>query len=144
MSNTNRTFALLAGVAAVALTVATAGAQATAKHETQAQLKAEAKIPMATARATALSKVPGGSVKAGELERENGKLLYSFDIVTKGKAGIDEVQIDAITGAQIGSVVHETAKDEKKEAKAEAKEAKGAAKGKKGEAKAEKTETKKP
>jgi hypothetical protein len=88
--------------------------------------------------------VPGGSVKAGELERENGKLLYSFDIVTKGKAGIDEVQIDAITGAQIGSVVHETAKDEKKEAKAEAKEAKGAAKGKKGEAKAEKTETKKP
>jgi uncharacterized membrane protein YkoI len=127
MSNSKRRFAFLAGLAAIALTASTAAAQA--KHETQAQLKAEAKISAAAAKATALAKVPGGRVKAYELERENGHLLYSFDIATKGKPGIDEVQIDAITGAQIGGVVHETPKDEKNEAKAEAKEAKAAKKG---------------
>jgi uncharacterized membrane protein YkoI len=95
-----------------------------ARHETAAQLKAEAKIPESAAKATALSKVPGGRVKASELERENGKLIYSFDIATKGKSGIDEVHIDAITGAQVGNVVHETPKMEKAEAKAEAKEMK--------------------
>ena len=50
------------------------------------------------AKKTALAQVPKGWVKASELEREGGKLLYSFDIASKGKAGIDEVQIDAITG----------------------------------------------
>jgi uncharacterized membrane protein YkoI len=133
MNRTNRSVALLAGIAAIALTASAAGAQATTKHETQAQLRAEAKIPMATAKATALAKVPGGRVKSSELERENGHLLYSFDIATKGKPGIDEVQIDALTGAQIGSVVHETPKDEKNEAKAEAREAKAAKKMKKAE-----------
>jgi uncharacterized membrane protein YkoI len=135
MSKNKRRFAFLAGLAAIALTVSTAStAAAQAKHETQAQLKAEAKISAAAAKATALAKVPRGRVKSYELERENGHLLYSFDIATKGKPGIDEVQIDAITGAQIGNVVHETPKDEKNEAKAEAKEAKAA----------KKSDTKKP
>jgi len=40
-------------------------------------------------------------------------LLYSYDIATKGKSGIDEVQVDAITGAVIGDVVHENAAKEK-------------------------------
>jgi uncharacterized membrane protein YkoI len=136
MSKTNRSFTLLAGIAAIALTASAAAAQATTKHETQAQLRAEAKIPAATAKATALAKVPGGRVKTYELERENGHLLYSFDIATKGKSGIDEVQVDAITGAVLSNV-HETPKDEKAEAKAEAKEAKATAK-------AKKTETRKP
>jgi uncharacterized membrane protein YkoI len=134
MSKTNRSFALLAGIAAIALTASTATAQAAATHETQAQLRAEAKIPAATARATALAKVPGGRVKKYELERENGHLLYSFDITSKGKTGVDEVQVDAITGAVLSNV-HETPKDEKAEAKAEAKEAKAGAKSKKGETK---------
>ena len=138
MTNTIR---CLSPLVALALCAVTASAQAAGKHETQAQLKAEAKISMAAAKATALSKVPGGRVKASELERENGKLLYSFDIATKGKSGIDEVQIDAITGAQIGGVVHESPKDEKAEAKTEAKEAKAAKKMKKAE---EKAEAKKP
>ena len=99
-------------------------ASAQARHETQAALRAEAKISMAAARKTALSLVPKGRVKSSELERENGRLLYSFDIATRGKSGIDEVQIDALTGAQIGAVVHESKKDEKAEAKAEAKEMK--------------------
>ena len=109
-------FATLAGAAVPA--------SAQARHETQAALRAEAKISMAAARKTALSLVPKGRVKSSELERENGRLLYSFDIATRGKSGIDEVQIDALTGAQIGAVVHESKKDEKAEAKAEAKEMK--------------------
>ena len=136
MSTTTRTIALFAALAAVTLSASPAVAQAAkketkpaVKHETMAQLKAEAKITEAAAKATALAKVPGGWVKASELERENGKLLYSFDIATKGKTGIDEVQVDAITGAQIGGVVHETAKMEKAEAKAEAKEKQAALKG---------------
>ncbi|HEY2026197.1 MAG TPA: PepSY domain-containing protein [Gemmatimonadaceae bacterium] len=125
MTPTHRSTALLAALGAVLLVSPSAGAQkAAAKHETEATLKAEAKIPEATARATALAKVPGGKVKKHELERENGKLLYSYDIATPGKSGIDEVQVDAITGAVIGNVVHENAATERKEAAQEAKEAK--------------------
>ena len=123
MTNTHRNITFFAALAALAISASPAAAQMS-KHETQAQLKAEAKVSMVAAKKTALAQVPKGWVKASELEREGGKLLYSFDIATKGKSGIDEVQIDAITGAQIGSVVHETAAMEKKEAKAEAKETK--------------------
>ncbi len=127
MNATHRSITLLVGIGALALIAPAAAAQQPAKPETQAQLRAQAKVPMATAKAAALAKVPGGRVKSAELEREHGTLLYSFDIATKGKAGIDEVQIDAITGEQIGAVVHERPKDEKAEAKAEAKAAKAAA-----------------
>lgn len=113
-------------------------------HETMAQLKAEAKVPVATARTSALAQVPSGHVKKWELERENGKLLYSFDIATRGKAGIDEVQIDAITGAVLSNT-HETPAMEKAEAKVDAKEARAAkhwTKGAKGEKREEMKEEK--
>jgi uncharacterized membrane protein YkoI len=122
MTNTHRSIAFLAALAALTLAASPAAAQA--KHETQAQLKKEAKVSMVVAKKTALAAVPKGWVKSSELEREHGKLLYSFDIASKGKSGIDEVQIDAITGAQIGGVVHESPTTEKKEAKTEAKAAK--------------------
>jgi uncharacterized membrane protein YkoI len=134
VSKSNRSITLVAGIAALALSASAASAQATARHETQAQLRAEAKIPPATARATALANVPGGRVKTYELEREHGHLLYSFDIASRGKTGIDEVQVDAITGAVLSNV-HETPADERKEARAEAKEASSAKKGQKTEAK---------
>jgi hypothetical protein len=127
MSITHRSITLCVAIAALTFSASSARAQVAKKvakpaKETAAQLKAEAKITESAAKASALSKVPGGLLKASELERENGKLVYSFDIATKGKSGIDEVQIDAITGAQVGNVVHETPKMEKAEAKAEAKE----------------------
>lgn len=106
-------------VALPAATQAQAGKAASA-HETMAQLKAEAKVSSSTARATALALVPQGKVKSSELEREHGRLLYSFDIATKGKSGIDEVQIDAITGAVLSNT-HETPAMERAEAKADAK-----------------------
>ena len=136
MTSTHRSSALLVAFAALALSASPAAAQMKepmekkepAKHETQAQLKAEAKVSMDAAKKTAMAQVPKGWVKSSELERENGKLLYSYDIATAGKSGIDEVHIDAMTGKQLGKVVHETAKMEKKEAKQDAKEKKDAAK----------------
>ena len=90
------------------------------KHETQAQLQKEAKVSLADAEATALKAVPGGTVASHELERENGKLIYSFDMKIAGKSGIDEVAVDALTGAML-SKSHESPADEAREAAADKK-----------------------
>ena len=71
------------------------------RAESQAALQKEAKISEADARATALKEVPNGSVKSEELEREHGKLIYSYDITVPGKSGIDEVNINAIDGTVV-------------------------------------------
>ena len=92
------------------------------KEESQAKLKKEAKITLSAAEATALAAVPGGKIKAHELEREKGKLIYSFDIKVSGKSGIEEVAVDAITGTMIEKT-HETPADEAKEAAADKKAA---------------------
>ena len=144
----------LLGSLAMSLAVAgVAGAQAPMKmdktdkkmekHETMKQMKAEARITEKDARKTALAQVPGGWVKSGELEREGGKLLYSFDIKVKGKTGIDEVQVDALDGSVISNK-HETPKEEKMEAKTEAMEKKSAMKDEKKEEKKEMKAAKKP
>jgi uncharacterized membrane protein YkoI len=130
---------VLAMALAIAATAAVAGAQGTAspsksaakatmqatkstkphkrvkKAESQAALQKEAKVSEATARATALKEVPNGTVKSSELERENGKLIYSYDISAPGKTGVQEVNIDAVDGSVVAKV-HESAKTEKKEA----------------------------
>src|SRR3954470_636478 len=97
-------------------------AKATTKKEatSQAALRKEAKIAEADARNTALAAVPGGKVQSHELEREKGRLIYSYDIKIAGKSGIEEVNVDAMTG-EIVAHVHEDAKAEAKEKKAEAK-----------------------
>ena len=92
-------------------------------EESQATLRKEAKIAEADARKTALAAVPGGKVQSHELERENGKLIYSYDIKVAGKSGIEEVNVDAMTGAIVAHE-HEDAKKEAAEKKAEAKEKK--------------------
>ena len=91
------------------------------KEESQATLQKEAKITEAAARATALQQVPNGTVKSSELERENGKLIYSYDITVPGKTGIDEVNVNAMDGTVVAKQ-HETPKSEKSEAAKEAKE----------------------
>src|SRR5712672_1357742 len=80
------------------------------------KLEAQAKVSRADAEKTALAKVPGGTVKEGELEKEKGKLIWSFDITTPGSSDIKEVQVDAISG-QVISVETETAAAEAKEKK---------------------------
>jgi len=77
------------------------------------------KITMAQARAIALKKAPG-TIKSAELEKEHGKLIYSFDIATSPKA-ITEVNVDALNG-KIIAVQHENAAKEAAEAKQEAKD----------------------
>jgi hypothetical protein len=99
------------------------GSQTREKKDSGKSLKSEAKISMKDARVTALAKVPGGRIKSSELEREKGKLIYSFDIRPAKGTGIDEVQIDAVTG-EVVSVQHETPASEAAERRAERKEAK--------------------
>lgn len=96
------------------------------KKELPDALVRVAKVTEATAAATALAQVPGGKIETVELEREDAKLIYSYDIKVPGKSGIDEVHIDAMTGA-VASNVHETPAMEKQEAAADKKEAKAKA-----------------
>jgi uncharacterized membrane protein YkoI len=80
------------------------------------KLEAQAKITKAEAQKIALDRVPGGTIKEGEIEKEKGKLLWSFDIATPGTKDITEVQVDAMTG-QVLDVSKETAADQEKEKK---------------------------
>jgi len=82
--------------------------------ESQEKLQSQAKITEAEARATALTKVPDGTIKEAELEKEKGKLIWSFDIARPNTKDITEVNIDAISG-EIVAVDVETAKDQAKE-----------------------------
>ena len=90
----------------------------------QAKLESQAKISKADAEKTALSKVPGGTIKDGELEKEKGKLIWSFDIATPGSANITEVAVDAITGAVVAVDVETPADQAKEKAEDAAKEKK--------------------
>jgi uncharacterized membrane protein YkoI len=116
-------FAVLTLVAALGLGTAVvhAGETKGEKKEDQAALKKEAKISMEKAQEIALKKAPG-KVESSELEREHGKLIYSFDIRTS-KTDITEVNVDAITG-KVLAVEHESPKKEAEEKKKEAKETK--------------------
>ena len=89
----------------------------------QAKLMAEAKVSKETAQASALAKVPNGTVKESELEKEHGKLIWSFDITTPDSKDITEVEVDAITGAVLG-VDKESPEDQAKEAAEDAAKAK--------------------
>jgi uncharacterized membrane protein YkoI len=129
-----KSVSLIAALAA-AITIAPVAAQSQAapsavsktaskpkyKRDLPAKLVKEAKISEAVAAEAALKAVPGGKISSVELEKEDGKFIYSYDIKAKGKSGIDEVHVDAMTGAVISNV-HETPKDEKAEAAKEAKE----------------------
>ena len=95
----------------------------------EAKLLAQAKVSKEAASVAALAKVPGGTVKDGELEKEKGRLIWSFDISQPGTTDIKEVAVDATTGAVL-DVVTETPADQAKEA---AEDAAADAKKKKGE-----------
>jgi hypothetical protein len=106
--------AVFAFAATLALAPATFAAT-----QSQAELQKEAKISMKKARSIALKKVPGGTIASSELERENGKLIYSFDIKTS--KGVTEVNVNAING-EVVDVHNESAAKEAAEKKQEAKE----------------------
>lgn len=98
-----------------AFSVAAAATSAlAAAEETGAQLRTQAKVSKSDAKKTALGKVPNGSVESAELEKEHGKLVWSFDIAKPNTKNITEVQVDAKT-ARIAAVEEETPKDQAEE-----------------------------
>jgi len=78
-------------------------------------LAARAKVDGETARAAALARVTGGEIVGAELEEEDGRLVYSFDIEVQGKAGVEEIWVDAVSG-EIVSQEHESEAQEAAEA----------------------------
>jgi uncharacterized membrane protein YkoI len=92
---------------------------ATYKKDIPDSLVKSTKVSESAAAKTALGKVPNGKISSMELERENGKLIYSYDIKVAGKSGIQEVNVNAVDGSLVGDVEHESAASEAKEAAAE-------------------------
>lgn len=94
----------------------------TAHHVTGSKaMRAEAKIGEDSATSIALAQVPGGTLRSGELEREHGRLIYSFDIKVAGTSGIEEVNVDARDGSVVAHE-HEGPAAEARERAQEAKE----------------------
>lgn len=122
------TTALVTLGAAVALAT-TAGAQATQAAQQGAQTRTDippalaksAKISLDSARAIATKRVANATIASQELEREHGRLIYSFDMKVPGKSGIEEVNVNALNG-RVVAVSHEGPVAERKEAAAEKKE----------------------
>jgi uncharacterized membrane protein YkoI len=73
------------------------------------KLHAEAKLDRDAAEKIALARVPGGTVREAELEKEHGRVIWSFDIATPGSNDITEVNVDAKTG-EVVSVEKESGK----------------------------------
>ena len=82
--------------------------------ENQAKLQGQATVSKPEAEKIALAQVASGTIKEGELEKEKGRLIWSFDIATPDSKDITEVQVDAKTG-QVVAVEKETPKQEQKE-----------------------------
>jgi peptidase YpeB-like protein len=89
----------------------------------QTELMKEATVSKSQAEKTALGQVPNGVIKSEEIEREHGKLIWSFDIGTGGTSDITEVQVDAKSGKIVSTQV-ETLTDQAKEAAADKKKKK--------------------
>jgi uncharacterized membrane protein YkoI len=86
--------------------------------DTQKSLEAQAKIDKQHAQQIALARAPRGVVQSGELEREHGHLVWSFDISNPKSRDITEVQLDATTG-KIVHVASENPAQQAAEAKAD-------------------------
>jgi uncharacterized membrane protein YkoI len=92
------------------------------QQSAMAALLPQAKVSKASATKSALAAVPNGTLKEdAELEKENGKLVWSFDISKPGTTSITEIMVDAVTGT-IVSNEQETPKDQRNEAAADKKE----------------------
>jgi uncharacterized membrane protein YkoI len=76
------------------------------------QKKHKAKISKEEATKIVLETVKGGTIAGSELEKEEGKLVWSFDV--KSDSVIKEVWVDAATGAVIKTET-ESARNEKEE-----------------------------
>jgi uncharacterized membrane protein YkoI len=109
-------------LAALSLSAEAATARSYGKSQKgQAKLARQAKITLEQAREIAIKRAPG-TIEEGELEREHGKLVYSFDI-RNDHGTITEVQVDARNG-QVVSVQEENAQQEADEKREDQRKAK--------------------
>jgi len=91
---------VIAGFLAVGMSAITLAGCASNKQE-QAALQAQAKVTRAQAEQAALAKAPGGRIKEAELDNDEGKLIWWFDIAMPGSKDITEIDVDAVTGGVI-------------------------------------------
>jgi uncharacterized membrane protein YkoI len=93
---------LLATVVAAGFIVGCAsesGEHESDEHEHhQAAAPKAAKLTEADARAIVMAKLPDAQIKEGELEKENGKMIWSFDLAKGNSEGVVEINVDAVTG----------------------------------------------
>lgn len=85
------------------------------KRDLPAKLLAQATVKEADAAKIAQAKYPNAHIRAVELENEDGRLIYSYELKTPGRSGIDEVNVNAKTGKLVNTE-HEGPKAEGKEA----------------------------
>lgn len=84
--------------------------------EAPESLRTLARVSLDSAARLALARVPNGVIATVELEREDGALIWSFDLTVAGQEGISEVNVNAATGA-VSPAEHEDAAAEAREAK---------------------------
>lgn len=99
---------------AVSTLPASAQQPAVSIKEDRPGLLAKAKLSADSAIRLAMARVPGATIESAEIEREDGRLIYSFDMKIAGRAGIDEVNVDATTG-KVLPLEHEGPKAEARE-----------------------------
>ena len=95
IKKTMKTKTILCGALAVGLLAGCASEKS--EQTKQARLEAKAKI----ARADAKNRPATGAqwhVKEAEIEKEHGRLIWSFDIAVPDSKNIKEVAVDALTG----------------------------------------------
>ena len=84
-------------------------------EQSEAELLKQARVTKNQVKRIALARVKGGTIKSAELEKENGVLIWSFDVAQPGKKDVTEVWVDATTG-KITAVDVETPIGQRKEA----------------------------
>ena len=92
-----------------------------AAQSSEAELMKQSKITKVEAEQIALAKVPRGIVKSAEIEKEKGRIVWSFDIARPGTNDITEILVDAKTG-KIIFIQIESPRDQAKEAAADKKQ----------------------
>ena len=68
-----------------------------------------ARITRAQAEKTALLRVLGGKLQGAKLEQENGRLIWSVDIITPLTKKVAAVQVDAQTGQVLSKLAQNPA-----------------------------------
>ncbi len=100
-------------VAALALSAGTLWAGAS-----KGKLLKQASVTRSEAEHIALSQVRDGKINGAELEKEHGRLIWSFDIARPGTKDITELQVDAKSGKIVSTKI-ETPNKQAEEAAAD-------------------------